>query len=208
MSGKLRFLKSRVVLLIAGILLGAVVILAVRFFTYEPTGTHYHANFAVYINGAREEFAGRSYYEETAANGCSLNPVSAPVERAHMHDKVNDVVHVHDSLVTWANFFENIRWGLGDDYLKTRTAMFLPDSTHKLTFILNGTAVDTIAGTVIGDEDVLLISYGSDDTSALKKEYDGIARTAHHVDVTKDPASCSAGSQVVTFQDRIDHLFK
>ncbi|MFZ3010076.1 MAG: hypothetical protein WA030_03610 [Candidatus Microsaccharimonas sp.] len=203
-----RFLKSRIFLLIVGLLLGALTILVIRFFTYAPEGTHYHANFAVYINDERELFEGRKYYEETAANGCSLNPVADPVERAHMHSEISDVVHVHDELVTWANFFENIKWGLGDDYLKTRESILLPDDTHKLAFVLNGEVVDSIAGEIIGDEDTLLISYGDADKATLDKQYESIDHSAHEVDVNKDPASCSAGSQVVTIEDRFNHLFK
>lgn len=203
-----RFLQSKVFFLIIGLLVGALAILAIRFFTYMPTGTHYHANFAVFINGERELFKGDKYYEETAATGCSLNPVADPVERAHMHGEVNDVVHVHDELVTWANFFENIKWGLGDTYLKTRDAIYMPDGEKKLTFILNGKTVENIAGSIIGDEDQLLISYGKSDVAELQAQYDAVAHTAHDVDVAKDPASCSAGSNVVTFEDRINHLFQ
>jgi len=202
-----RIAKSRITLLILGFLIGAIVILGIRFITYDPIGTHYHANFAVYINGERETFSGQSYYEETAGTSCSLVPVDSPVERAHMHDKVNDVVHVHDKLVTWANFFENIKWGLGDDYLKTPDAMLLPDANHKLTFVLNGKTVENIAGSVIGDQDRLLISYGDENSSQIQTQFNSIAQTAHQVDITKDPASCSAGSKVVTIQDRFNHLF-
>jgi hypothetical protein len=80
---------------------------------------HYHANFAVYINGQQEQFKGMKYYEETAAQTCTLEKIDDPAERAHMHDNVNNVVHVEDHLVTWGNFFQNLGWGLGDDYLKT-----------------------------------------------------------------------------------------
>ena len=208
MPNKTHVLKSRIFILIVGLLLGALTILAIRFATYQPEITHYHANFAVYINGERELFEGRKYYEETAANGCSLNPVADPVERAHMHSEINDVVHVHDKLVTWANFFEYIKWGLGDDYLKTREDIFLPDNTRTLTFVLNGEIVDTIAGKVIGDEDTLLVSYGDADKATLDKQNESIEQSAREVDIRKDPASCSAGSQVVTFEDRFNHLFK
>ena len=203
-----RIFQSKLFFLILGLVLGALTILAIRFVTYAPTGTHYHANFAVFINGERELFKGDKYYEETAANGCSINPVADPIERSHMHGGVNDVIHVHDQLVTWANFFENIKWGLGDAYLKTRDAIYTPDADKSLTFILNGKTVDSIAGSIIGDEDRLLISYGNANEAELQGQYDTVARTAHDVDIAKDPASCSAGDQVVTFEDRLNHLLK
>jgi hypothetical protein len=194
-------------LLLIGVFIGAVAILAVRFFTYNPPVVHYHANFAVYVNGQREEFKSSKYYEEVAAVGCSLNPVDSPLERAHMHDEINDVVHVHGSLVTWGNFFENIGWGVGDNYLQTDTILLQADDTDKLTFILNGKTVDSIRGLIIGDEDRLLVSYGNEDNVRLQKQFDSVPSTAHEVDAAKDPASCSAGTKTITLQDRLEHLF-
>ncbi len=111
--------------------------LGVRFITYKPDSVHYHANFALYINGQREEFNNVRYYAEIAS--CILNNEMVPAERAHMHDNVNDVVHVEDHSATWGQFFTNIGWTMGP------TAIMAPGDTiyaendmSKLHLILNG----------------------------------------------------------------------
>lgn len=196
--------KQTMVIGAAGILVGAAAILGVRYVTYKPDTVHYHANFAVYVNGKQEPFNGAQYYEETVAKPCTVEKIDDPTERAHMHDKVNSVVHVEDHLVTWGNFFQNIKWGIGDDYLKTADGIFTPDGKNKLTFMLNGKKVESIANIIINDQDKLLVSYGAGDDT--QKQYDGIQNEARKYDLEQDPASCS-GNHSVDVSERLKHLF-
>lgn len=191
-----------------GIFLGVVVVLVIRFVTYTaPPQPHYHANFSVYINGAREQFKGLGYYEETAAEMCSLQFVETPKQRAHMHDNVGDVVHVEDKLVTWGNFMQNLGWGLGSDYLKTKDTVLVNGDAGKLSFILNGQKLDSVSDLVIQDKDRLLISYGATDTPLLQEQYKSVASTAATYDNSKDPASCGgSGRAPVTVLQRLQHL--
>ena len=190
----------------AAFILGAAAILAIRFATYSPEEIHYHANFAVFVNGQREQFAGMQYYEETAANSCSIEEEESPLERAHMHGSVNDVVHVEDHLVTWGNFFQNLGWGFGDDYLKTTDKVYSANNQNKLTFMLNGKKVDSVVGLIIEDEDKLLVSYGNNSSEQMQKQYSVIPSTARKYDEEKDPASCS-GHKKNTIRDRLRHMF-
>lgn len=203
------FLSKKVVLAGGiGIILGVLVLLGIRFATYSvPDQVHYHANFAVYVNGVRQEFKGIQYYEETAAQTCTLHSADSPKERAHMHDNINSVVHVEDHLVTWGNFMQNLGWGMGDDYLKTSDALYANGGQGTLSFILNGTAVESVAGRIIQDKDRLLISYGTDSSDQLQKEYKTVPATAATYDISKDPASCGAGRSSVTTSERLRHLF-
>ncbi|HJP96563.1 MAG TPA: hypothetical protein VJ843_04285 [Candidatus Saccharimonadales bacterium] len=192
---------------ICGILLGALIILAIRFAIYNPQHTHYHANFAVYINDQREEFKDPTYYEDVAA--CTQYDNMTPAERAHMHNNVNDVIHVHDNAVTWGQFFENIGWYLGDDFIKTRDHMYVASGNQKLHLLLNGqdyTGLASVSNMVIGDQDKLLISFGDISSNRLKMEYAGISNNAKKADETHDPASCS-GHQNATASERLKHLF-
>lgn len=204
-----KLLKNKLLLSgIVGLFVGAIIILGIRFATYTtPPLVHYHANFAVYVNGVREPFKGLGYYEETAAETCTLKPVDTAKERAHMHDKVSDVVHVEDHLVTWGNFMQNIGWGLGNDYLKTKDTMLVNGDAGTLRFILNGQPVDSLSDQIIQDKDTVLISYGTADTAALQKQYQTIAHTADTYDSSKDPASCGAGHSDVTVLQRLQNLF-
>lgn len=206
---RLRFLKTTWSLLILGILLGALLILAIRFFTYSRPVTHYHANFAVYINGQREEFKAPRYYQEVAA--CTANGPIQPAERAHMHDDINSVLHVHDDGVTWEQFFNNISWYLGKDFIQTDDGtMYQANGNNKLNIVLNGqnlTDLTSIANSVIKDRDRLLISFGDINEQTLQAEYNSVPSTAKHYDETKDPASCAGQMQKVTLSDRLHHLF-
>lgn len=192
---------------IVGIAVGAIAVVGARFATYEPVApVHYHANFAVYVNGVREPFTGMQYYEETAAEMCTLKPVDSPKERAHMHDTINSVVHVEDHLVTWGNFMQNLDWGLGDDYLKVLGgAIYTSGDQGMLSFVLNGKKVSSVADRIIQDKDRLLISYG--DGTQLQQQFKAVPSTAAKYDNSKDPASCGTGHSGVTAADRMHHLF-
>lgn len=200
---------SRWFMLVAGVLLGALVLLTIRFATYKPVQVHYHANFAVYLNGKREEFKGRQYYQEVAACS-STNDISLPQQRAHMHDNINSVIHVHDHAVTWGQFFENFDWYVGPDFIETDDGTrYLGGEINKVNVILNGqdyTGLQAVTNMVIKDRDRLLVSYGNIDSSTLKQEFKSVPSTAKHYDEAKDPASC-AGTEKVTTKDRLHHLF-
>jgi hypothetical protein len=179
--------RSAILILLVGFVAGFLWLTGMRFFLAQPKETHYHANFAVYINGQREEFKDFTYYEEVAA--CTSAYVNNPKGRVHMHDAKNDVIHVHDTRVTYGNFFENIGWALGEDFIATRERVYQNDQTNQVTYILNGERVDSIAPRVIGNLDRLLIWYGpaSADTSG---QFASVARTAEEVNKYQDPASC------------------
>lgn len=207
MSKLTQLFKNRWMLFAVGILGSALIILGIRYVTYAPEeAVHYHANFAVYTNGQQEQFKGAQYYEETEASMCTLEPVASPNERAHMHDNVNNVVHVEDHLVTWGNFMQNLHFGMGDDYIKTADGLYVNNEEAMMHFILNGEKVNSITDKIIGDKDKLLISYGNITDAGLQKQYASIPASAEQYDTSQDPASCSGHKSITAF-DRLEHLF-
>lgn len=195
---------DRVVWVIAGFVVAAVLILGIRFFTYRPEHVHYHANFVVYINGQREQFADPALYEESGAS-CSEEEQMTPMERAHMHDNVNDVVHVHDHAVAWGQFFTNLGWVVDAKVIETPSQTLMPDTSHKISFVLNGQTMDNVSNRVIGDQDKLLVDYGGSD-QAIKDEYAGISNKALRYDTSTDPKSCGSNIAPST-HDRLIHMF-
>ncbi len=196
-------------LFILGIILSALVIIGIRFLTYNPVQVHFHANFAVYINGQREPFKAAAYYQAEAV--CkTTNDISLPEQRAHMHDNINSVIHVHDHAATWGQFFENLGWYIGPDFIKTSDGTsYVANDSAKLNILLNGqdyTDLTAITNVVIKDLDRLLVSYGPNDQALLKTQFASVPATAHINDITKDPASCS-GAENITISDRLHHLF-
>ena len=122
-----------------------------------------------------------------------------------MHNNVNDSVHVHDEGVTWGAFFQNLGWNVDSEFIKTDQKLLTEDDTNKITFILNGEDQPSITNTEIGNEDRLLIVYGPYDADAIQKLYDKTAHSAHELNQTQDPASCS-GSEAPTVEDRLHHI--
>lgn len=196
-------------MLIVGLVLGAVIILAIRFATYKPVQVHYHANFAVYLNGQRFAFKGPQYYQEVAVCS-STNDITLPQQRAHMHDNISSVVHVHDHAVTWGQFFENLGWYIGPNFIETDNGtMYVENDSSKLHVLINGqdyTDLTPITNMVIKDKSRLLVSFGDISDATLQQEYKSVPATAAHYDSTQDPSSC-AGSEKVTVSDRLHHLF-
>lgn len=195
--------NSLLLAMLIGFVLGIFWLVAIRFVMYKTDAVHYHANFAVYVNGQREEFSNFTFYEEVAS--CSSDELNNPKARGHMHDNVNHVVHVHDHGVTWGHFFANLGFTLGDDVLKTDKGRFVSGEDGKeLRFILNGQETETITNQTIRSEDVLLIDYGSETDAVLNERFDNIQRDAGEFNQRDDPSSCR-GAQHVTFSDRLKH---
>lgn len=197
---------------IIGFIIGALLIIGVRVAAYSPPkGVHYHANFAVYINGQREQFKALNYYEEEAATSCSASNTSeaeaSPMARVHMHGNVNDVVHVEDSRVTWGNFFTVLGWNIGSNYIANRNTVYQNDGQNKVTYLLNGKRVGDVANMIIGDQDKLLANYGDQSPGQISQEYGQIQNNALKADESKDPASCGSHENTVTFTDRLKHIF-
>ena len=187
---------------IVGIFLcGFLLAFTLRFvFASPPALTHYHANFALYVNGVRDEFKDFTFYEEVQA--CSAVGSADPRTRVHMHNQKNSEVHVHDDAATWGHFFANLNYGLTDKMVQTETGIYVDGADgNKLTFILNGQTVSDIYNRTIADDDTLLISYGSEDAATLKTRYEQIPKTAEELNAGTDPASCT-GSKSESFSDR------
>jgi hypothetical protein len=200
--------KSVVLASLIGLIVGALLILVIRFVTYHnEKGVHYHANFAMYINGQREQFKDSFYYEEVGT-GCNGNETQDPHERAHLHDNANSVIHVHDNAVTWGAFFQNIGWVVDNSLIETpKGKIYLADDKNKVQFELNGKITDNLINKVIEDKDRLLIDFGDTSNEDLQKEFNSVPATAHKYDISKDPASCGGGVRPTTFKDRLNHLF-
>jgi hypothetical protein len=197
--------QRRLLLLTAGVLIGVFGFGAYRFASYNPEHTHYHANFAVYINGEKEQFEGFSYYEELT--GCSLDTTPTARGRVHMHEPENSVVHIHDEAVTWGHFFENLGFSIGSDHLATGTDVYTSDDTS-VTYVLNGKKViGNPAAKEIGDEDRLLVVVGAESDEEALEFFDSVVPDdAHEHNESSDPGTCSSGESH-GFTDRLKEVF-
>lgn len=206
---RLSSLKKPCVYVALGLLIGASLVLGIRFATYAPEHVHYHANFSVYINGEREEFKDPKYYQEVAI--CMAGQgITVPEARAHIHDNDNTSIHIHDHAVTWNQLFNNLGWNIGSDYIVTDAGtVYKENASDKLHIYINNqdyTGLTNLTNTVIKDKDRLLISYGNLDDVTLLQEAKTVATTAAKLDASQDPATC-AGNEKITLKNRFKHLF-
>lgn len=178
-------------------------LVAIRFvWAQNPASPpHYHADFAIYINGVALDFDSPSYYEEVTA--CSEEERNRPQSRAHLHAPNPGVVHVHDYAVSWSHFLANLGIVLADDYLGASANSYLPDEQNQLRFILNGQFVSYPTSRVIGNEDILLIDYGSDPNEEVRARYNQIKPQAAMANQTNDPYGCFGTSEVMSIGQRL-----
>lgn len=196
---KVYFDKRIVLALIAGLIIGSLWLIAVRFATYKSDNVHYHANFALYINGQRDEFKSFTFYEEVQA--CNSDQDGDPRHRVHMHNEENNIIHVHAPAVTWGHFFANLGYGLSGSSITTDKGTFVDGQNGKqLTFLLNGQEVSDIANRVIGSEDVLLINYGDDQDVVMRERSQQIPKTAGEYNGKFDPSGCKGNVQLTFWQ--------
>lgn len=193
------FSIKRVLLALLVFCLGALAVISARFILVEKTATHYHANFALYINGQKEEFNSFVFYEEVSA--CTDEYSNNPKSRVHMHDKINNLVHVHDNASTWAHFFNNLGITFTDGLILKSGALIRESESLNFTYILNGKEVDSIADKVIASGDALLINIGNESSEVISERFNLISKNANEYNEKPDPSSCS-GSANESFTDK------
>jgi hypothetical protein len=88
-------------------------------FKSEPI--HIHAGFQVYKDNKLVDFSDFKYMHEMP---CTINgkPVDdheedEQIEKAHLHDQVGDVVHVHRENAVWRDLFANIKYPIEGSFV-------------------------------------------------------------------------------------------
>ena len=177
---------------VLGMVLGGLALGGARFlFVDLAEATHYHANWALFVDGERVDLTADRFMEDVSA--CSADPAQIrPQDRVHMHENNHDVVHVHHPGATWGHFLANLGYALGEDFLVTPDDRILvDDSTATLKFVLNGVPQAPVHNRIIRSEDRLLISYGPGSVEeARETQYPRVADNAAEYNRRSDPASC------------------
>jgi hypothetical protein len=193
----------------AGMALGAFGLGAARFLLVPPPeATHFHANWAIYIDGERLDLSGQRYMEEVSS--CyTIDGEVTPQARIHMHEGNHDVVHIHHLGTTWGHLTNNLGIGLGEGYLILTDGTRIFDGEEgRFSYILNGRALTAVHNELVASEDRLLISYGSESLDELGTGgFDQVATTAAEYNTRQDPATCSGSSEPLGFWDRLKSAF-
>jgi hypothetical protein len=88
-------------------ILGLGLFFAYRFWLQWPI--HFHAGFKVYVDNQLQDYSAEKFMdvEPCTAPGHKAK-VDDQLEKAHLHDQVGDVVHVHRHQATWGDLFTNL----------------------------------------------------------------------------------------------------
>lgn len=107
-------MKQKIVLIFIGIfILLAGILVYSRHMIFSEKKIHYHAGFQVYIDGKLQDFSDTKYMDLTPCNEHENNQNNQE-EKAHLHENVGDVVHVHRENVVWNDLFKNIGFTIGN----------------------------------------------------------------------------------------------
>jgi hypothetical protein len=95
---------------------------------------HYHAGFTVYIDGVKQDYSDYKYmnFVPCSEHDQKKSKAEEQIEKAHLHDGVGDVVHVHRSGGKWRDLFKNIGVDLPGD-LPILDQPIEPDSSVVIT---------------------------------------------------------------------------
>lgn len=73
---------------------------------------HLHAGFQVYADGVKQDFSDFAYMSMTPCSTVKkdLTKEEKQLEKAHLHDQIGDVVHVHTAGAKWKDLFQNLNF--------------------------------------------------------------------------------------------------
>lgn len=83
---------------------------------HDDKEIHLHAGFLVYKDNTLRDFSAFEFQNfvpcSEDAHDETDDPAHEQLEKAHLHDSVGDVVHVHRSNAVWGDLFKNINVSL------------------------------------------------------------------------------------------------
>lgn len=135
------------------LLLSTTIILIIAFVVYRTLQVpevpiHYHANFAVFINGRQINFADPNYMHLAPCVANNTKVSFNKLDNVHLHDQVGNVVHIHQAGIVWNDLFTSIHYTLDKE-----------TGNVPVSYYLNGKKVEkSVLSKVIGKQDKLLIS--------------------------------------------------
>lgn len=82
---------------------------------FIPKEVHYHAGFVVFQNNKKIDFSDFKYMSIkpcSLKNEERLTDEELQSEKGHLHDNIDDVVHVHRERSRWRDLFANLKYPL------------------------------------------------------------------------------------------------
>ncbi len=129
------------------------------YFYYTPEEeehVHYHAGFIVYIDGIRQDYSNYKYMNMVACSEHDTKKSKAEeqIEKAHLHDGVGDVAHVHRNGGKWSDLFKNI-------------GVMLPEEKG-IKFYKQGSEIEsTLDQEIVADSSIVIVIGDNNQLSSL-----------------------------------------
>ncbi|MEM4255358.1 MAG: hypothetical protein QXR53_03445 [Candidatus Norongarragalinales archaeon] len=146
---------------------------------------HAHADFAVFVNGQKLDFAKEEFmHKETCGKPgeeeppIDLNTPEGMAEAAHLHDLNGNVAHFHHENATLAMFFKGLDFGLTGECFETREARYCNTDFKKIKVFANGMQIADIEKYVPSDLDKILVTYGEESASEIRAENEQLTNQA------------------------------
>lgn len=173
------------------------VILIIGFFVLYKTlqvsenPVHYHANFAVFIDGKEQDFSGDKFMHIEPCSDEEEEHLEDLDERVHLHDNMGNVVHVHDTNVRWEDLFKNLNYKI---------------KGKNIRFYINGKEEKYGLQKIIQSNDKVLIAIG--ENKDLDKEFEAVGSdVADYNSGKKTVESCGSSNKKRTFFQRFKIAF-
>lgn len=131
---------------------------------------HAHANIKVYVDGKQIDFSQAKYQSKDGKE---------PDENVHFHDGNGDVVHLHKQGILLNQFLKSLGMNLTDTcFADDAGKKYCNEGDKSVKMFANGQKNTKYGDYEFQDLDRILITYGSENEAALKKQIDGVADTA------------------------------
>jgi hypothetical protein len=107
---------------------------------------HVHAGFHLYRENELMDFSDLVYMHLESCRESEAEPVDEQVEKAHLHNGVGDVVHVHRQQVVWGDLFINLKQSIRTEHtgyvngVLTEDILNYPINAYDSVVIIEGEA--------------------------------------------------------------------
>jgi hypothetical protein len=114
-----------------------------KYFLVKPV--HYHAGFRIFVDGVLQDFSGPEYMSLQPCTD-KAHKVNDQNDKAHLHDRIGYVAHVHLAGVQWSDLLTNIH--------------YQPDRNKPMAAYINGKKVENVLDMPINPYDSLVLLIG------------------------------------------------
>lgn len=145
---------------------------------------HFHAGFMVYQDGVKQDFSDIKYMDIEPCNDKqgTKELEENQQEKAHLHDNIGDVVHVHREGAVWGDILANIKFQISPPMADPPLA----ENIKKLKGYVNGAETTDILNYPIKPYDSALFVFGNTENVDVKQ----IVGKDHIIEVENKSETC------------------